>query len=300
MQPLKKPAPIRNEPTSGAGSLDESGVHTIPHGAREAIAAAKAKLSLQQPKAEEAPEPNRRPVRASTHDVCPKMLEAHLTLVHQVVAPIARRVPASVLRDDLLAAGIFGLVDSLRKNGGDGGATFEWYARTRIRGAVLDELRTQDWLTRRARDAVNASAQREDGEAEPVTFVGLDELTILDEQEFLASPELDPMATYEAKETIQLLVSALDKLPERERKIVGMHYFEEAKFKDIGAELGISETRVWQLHARAIERLKSLFIEKPARRPMLRDVCRNIVEPNASQDGWPDACPVNDPPSEVA
>jgi RNA polymerase sigma factor FliA len=299
MQPLKKPAPFRNEPTSGAGPLDESGVHTIPQGAREAVAAARAKRGMQ-PMLQDAADLYRRPVRASTHEVCPKMLEAHLSLVHQVVAPIARRVPASVLRDDLLAAGIYGLVDSLRKNGGDGGSTFEWYARMRIRGAVLDELRAQDWLTRRARDAVNASAQQEQPDVEPVTFVGLDELSTIDEQEFLASSDHDPAATYEAKEMYQLLAHGLDKLPERERKVVGMHYFEEARFKDIGAELGISETRAWQLHARAIGRLKSVLVEQRACRATMRDVCRSIIEPEASRDGWTNAFPMNDPPPDVA
>lgn len=294
MEALKKPAPIWNEPTSGAGPLDESGVHAIPHGTREARAAQRA---------EDAAKPYRRPVRASMQEVCPEMLKAHLALVHQVVAPIARRVPASVLRDDLLAAGIFGLVDSLRKNGGNGGTTFEWYARTRIRGAVLDELRAQDWLTRRARDAINAAAQREEGESEPVTFVGLDELSVLDEQEFLAAPDPGPDVAYEVKEMLQLLAQAIDVLPERERKVVGMHYFEDARFKDIGAELGISETRVWQLHARAVERLKGLFIDKRARRAPLRDVSPPS-QPESSQDGCMDVFVVNEassePPSDAA
>ena len=315
MPPLMKPVPIRNEPTSGAGPLDESGVHPISHETREAIAAAKAKLALRQSKAEtpaavqakpalrqqeteDVEEPYRRPVRASNEDVCPKMLEAHISLVHQVVAPIARRVPANVLRDDLLAAGIFGLVDSLRKNGGDSGTGFEWYARTRIRGAVLDELRVQDRLTRRARDAVNAAAEREENETDGITVVGLDELSVNEEQDFLASPELDPASTYEAKETLQILAQALDKLPEREREIVGMYYFEGATFKTISTKLKVSEPRVFQLHARALERL-SLFIEKRERRPILRNVCRDLMDSETPKDAWIDTFPMNDAPADV-
>src|SRR6185295_4970526 len=97
----------------------------------------------------------------------------HMPLVRQVVARFLRRLPANVLRDDLIAAGVFGLVDSLRKNGGDQGAAFESYARIRIRGAILDELRAQDWLPRRARWAMR------DGTTEdvPVAVIGLDDLS---------------------------------------------------------------------------------------------------------------------------
>ena len=66
----------------------------------------------------------------------------HMPLVRQVVARFLRRLPSSVLRDDLMAAGVYGLVDALRKNGGDLGPAFEGYARIRIRGAILDELCT--------------------------------------------------------------------------------------------------------------------------------------------------------------
>ena len=304
MQSCKKPAPIQNEPSADAGILAESGVRSIPPEAREALKALdaldakRAKHALQS---RAVADRQSRSVRPSTQEVCPKMLEAHLTLVHQVVAPIARRVPANVQRDDLFAAGVFGLADSLRKNGGDGGTTFEWYARMRIRGAVLDELRAQDWLKRRARDAVNA-AQRDDGESEAVMFVGLDELSAVDEEEFLASFETNPAAAYEAKETGQMLAHALDKLPERERKVIGMYYFDDAKYKEIGAELGVSEPRVSQLHARALGRLKSAFM--PKRFP--RAVRPDAIEPEAlhdAQDGhneWGDVFSLNDPSSGVA
>src|ERR1700760_2403351 len=75
-----------------------------------------------------------------------------MPLVHHVVATMLPRLPPNVLRDDLVAAGTFGLLDALRRqSAGERGVEFTWYARVRIRGAILDELRTQDWLSRRAR-----------------------------------------------------------------------------------------------------------------------------------------------------
>src|SRR5579862_3772358 len=90
-------------------------------------------------------------------------LTLYMPLVHQVVARVLRKLPPNVLRDDLVAAGTFGLVDALRKST-ERGPAFDWYARIRIRGAVVDELRAQDWLTRRARTRVTrAQAQGEVG-----------------------------------------------------------------------------------------------------------------------------------------
>jgi len=190
--------------------------------------------------------------------VCPKVVKNYLPLVNQIVAQIARRLPANVLRDDLLAAGIFGLVDSLRRNGGDSGEAFEWYARTRIRGAVVDELRAQDWLTRRARAAVTA-ASAEDSEARPAALVSIDDMSPAEESAHLIAPGDDPAAQVEARDDFLALARAMEQLPERERRIVGMHYFDGVKFKDIGVELGVSEPRVSQLHARALDRLRSII-----------------------------------------
>lgn len=201
-----------------------------------------------------------KPSRAKTETnpwatpVCPKAIKTYLPLVNQIVAQIARRLPANVLRDDLFSAGVFGLVDSLRRNGGDDGETFEWYARTRIRGAVVDELRAQDWLTRRARAAVTAAG--EESEGRNGALVSLDDVTPSDEWNHLASTDDDPATIAEARDNYRALARAMEKLPERERRIVGMHYFDGVKFKDIGAELGVSEPRVSQLHARALGLLR--------------------------------------------
>lgn len=192
-------------------------------------------------------------------EVCPKLLQGYLPLVHQIVRQLARRLPANVQQDDLIAAGVVGLLDSLRRNGGDHGGTFEWYARTRIRGAVVDELRAQDWLTRRARAAVS-KAERDDtaGPRSP-TLVGLQELTGVEESDHFATSDADAETMLIDHDQSRVLTLAIQQLPERERRIVGMHYFEGTKFKDIGAELGVSEPRISQLHTRALELLRVIM-----------------------------------------
>lgn len=192
------------------------------------------------------------PRRATSADV-----EKHLGLVTQVVARFMRKLPANVDRGDLMAAGMYGLVMSLEKNGGDEGASFEGYAKMRIRGAILDELRAQDWLSRRARWAVNEHCESYSG---PRTLVGIDDVG---ENERLASmidaDAPDALAALEAEGTRKEIEAAVERLPERERLVVSMHYFEGARFKDIGRLLGVSEPRVSQLHARAMMRLREIL-----------------------------------------
>jgi len=182
----------------------------------------------------------------------------HMPLVRQVVARFLRRLPANVLRDDLVAAGVHGLIDSLRKNGGDHGATFESYARIRIRGAILDELRTQDWLPRRARWAALGKCAGTD--ETPVAVIGLEDLAAGDKAGSLFNDdEKDPSELLADRQEAHLLAEAIEQLPARERTIVRMHYFQGARFKDIGAVLGVSEPRVSQLHTRAMGQLRKLL-----------------------------------------
>ena len=185
----------------------------------------------------------------------------HMPLVKQVVARFLRRLPANVLRDDLLAAGVFGLIDSLRKNGGDQGATFESYARIRIRGAILDELRTQDWLPRRARWAASGKVPASTGgEVAPIAVIGMDDLSQRERVLNLVDEEQEDAVTLlEKGHDRQRLSQAIDQLPERERTIVRMHYFQGSRFKEIGEILGVSEPRVSQLHTRAMGQLKKLL-----------------------------------------
>ncbi len=184
-----------------------------------------------------------------------QLLETYTPAVRQIVGGFQRKLPRNVLRDDLLAAGMCGLWDAIRRHGDDGGDGFEFYVRVRIRGAILDELRAQDWLPRRAR----AAAQGDDAAVTPAV-VRLDDMSEWEQQRTLASygtteTDLDARSAHES------LAEAIDLLPERERHIMSMHYFKGVKFKDLGAELGVSEPRISQLHSRAVARLRGLLAE---------------------------------------
>jgi RNA polymerase sigma factor FliA len=184
-------------------------------------------------------------------------IQRYMPLVFQAVARFLRKLPPNVLRDDLVAAGTYGLIDSLRKNGGDCGPTFEWYARIRIRGAIVDELRTQDWLTRRARNQVTAAMASEDATGVRACVIGFDDLPGRVAASGLADEDAQsPLEAVSEKMDYAALALAVSRLPERERYIVQAHYFEGVQFKTIAQTLGVSEPRISQLHARAVQRLR--------------------------------------------
>ena len=188
-------------------------------------------------------------------------LAIFMPLVHQVVGRVLRKLPPNVLREDLVAAGAFGLIDALRKSP-DRGPAFEWYARIRIRGAVVDELRSQDWLTRRARTRV-AKAQAL-GEASGAAVVGFDDLPEAQAQAFVDESMATPHEQVERRMDRAALEVAVGQLPEREANIVSWHYFEGIPFKTIAVRLGVSEPRVSQLHARAMGRLRASLADRGA------------------------------------
>jgi RNA polymerase sigma factor FliA len=185
----------------------------------------------------------------------------YMPLVHQVVARLLRRLPPNVQREDLVAAGSYGLIDALRKSQ-DRGPGFEWYARIRIRGAAVDELRSQDWLTRRARTRV-AKAQAE-GTSRGAAVVGFDDLPEAQANAFADESTPTPDAQIERRMERVALERAVGQLPEREARIVSWHYFEDVPFKVIAARLGVSEPRVSQLHSRAMGMLRERLAEQPA------------------------------------
>lgn len=178
-------------------------------------------------------------------------------LVQKIACGIQRRLPRHVLRDDLVAAGMSGLWDAIRRQGEHREGSFEWYVRVRVRGAILDELRAQDWLPRRAR----AAAAAESNAKGAVPFVvRLDDIGEWDQNRALATAESANSENQVcAKLESERLAQAVRELPERERHIVSMHYYRGVRFKDLGAELGVSEPRVSQLHSRAMRRLRTLL-----------------------------------------
>lgn len=197
-------------------------------------------------------------MKSATSNACAvptrEELTTYMPIVHQVVARVLRRLPPNVLRDDLVAAGTFGLVDALRRNP-ERSAAFEWYARIRVRGAVVDELRAQDWLTRRTRSRL-AKAQ-EKGEAGSMAIVGFDDLPDGQAQAFVDASMPSPDEQVSARMERAALDLAVSTLPDREASIVRWHYFDGVAFKDIASRLGVSEPRISQLHARAMTRLRT-------------------------------------------
>lgn len=184
-----------------------------------------------------------------------------MPLVRQIAGGFQRKLPRNVLRDDLIAAGMSGLWDAIRKHGDDASDSFEWYVRVRIRGAILDELRAQDWLPRRARAAAAEAAEATGGAAPGAPVVlRFDEVSDSEQARCLTAGEgSNTERAVEAKFVRDTLTRAVDQLPERERHIVAMHYFKGVKFKDLGRMLGVSEPRISQLHSRAMGRLRGLL-----------------------------------------
>jgi len=174
----------------------------------------------------------------------------YMPLVRQVVARVMRRVPPNVQRDDLLSAGVYGLVDCLRRNDGSTGAAFEAYARIRIRGAVIDELRKVDFVPRHQRSNLQTAR-----------VVSLD---VLSEEahgaDFADDAKTANVATlFDDLQDARALARAISALPQREQLIVRMRYFEARTIHEIATELCLSDPRVSQLHARAIARLREVM-----------------------------------------
>lgn len=191
-------------------------------------------------------------------------LSLHMPLVQQVVARVQRRLPPNVLRDDLLAAGAIGLLDALRRSP-QRGPQFEAYARIRIRGAVIDELRAQDWLPRRARTRAARADEGVGPAADRSTIVGLYDLPEVQASSIVDESRANPEEEVEQHSERAALERAVAQLPEREASIVTWHYFEGVAFKEIATRLGVSEPRISQLHARAMGRLRTNL--EPDQRP---------------------------------
>jgi RNA polymerase sigma factor for flagellar operon FliA len=179
---------------------------------------------------------------------------AYLPLVRRIAQHLHRRCPPSVQLDDLVAAGSVGLFDALRRSGPDRGQAFEAYACLRIRGAIIDELRALDWLSRGERRAMRRN------EGAFTTVVGFDDLPASFDAE-----AHDAAGALETAELRDQLAEAISHLPEREAGILAMHYCRGRAFKEIASELNVTAGRVSQLHTRAVQMLQRLMNE-PKRR----------------------------------
>ena len=178
-----------------------------------------------------------------------ELLAIYTPLVKKIAGGILRKLPQSVLRDDLIAAGMLGLWDAIRRHA-DEDERFEWYVRVRIRGAILDELRAADWLPRRARLAAEA-----EGRPAPI-LVRLDDLSEKDQERAFGHHE-GIESEVETRCQGKRVARAVQQLPEREREIVVKRYFEGACLSELGAALGVTGPRISQLHSRAMRRLRT-------------------------------------------
>ena len=209
-----------------------------------------------------------------------KSVAEYAQLVKRLAYQLAARLPSSVEVDDLVQAGMMGLLDALSCYDESHGAQFETYATQRIRGAMLDELREVDWVPRsvrkNARDIEHAIHRLEQELGKPPSeqqIADKMEISLSEYQEMLADARGHQLVHYEDFENedgesvaFQLLqeegmrtslVQAITELPEREKLVMAMYYQEDLNLKEIGSVLGVSESRVCQLHSQAIIRLRS-------------------------------------------
>lgn len=224
----------------------------------------------------------------------PEHIEKYLPLVKRIAGRLALSLPPHVDEDDLIGYGVFGLLDALERFEAARGLKFETYASIRIRGAMIDGLRTMDWVPHSARQKVKrvqegfaeleyrlgrAAAPEEVAEllqmdlrelegvlvqAQMLTLTSFDEATVDDDGDNSGTP-LNLLVDAEAQEAYQsverdeqkqILADAVEKLPEKEKLVVALYYQEELTLKEIAAVLTLSESRISQLHSQAILRLR--------------------------------------------
>jgi len=217
-------------------------------------------------------------------------------LVHNIVQRMAIKFPSHVDLDDLISSGIIGLMDAIDKFQPEKGVKFPTYAEARIRGAILDELRAMDWVPRsirqKAKKIEEAYHKLENELDRPATDEEIAEFLNLTLDEFFemlnetkgislfSIDQLDqqnlslnkdkslysyviefqkdtPFSLYQLKEIKEIITVTLERLPEKERMVASLYYYDELTMKEIGEILGISESRVSQLHSKIILRLRS-------------------------------------------
>lgn len=237
--------------------------------------------------------------KAHAKDAQYRLIDQYAPLVKRIAYHLLARLPASVQVDDLMQAGMIGLLEASKKYDAGKGASFETYAGIRIRGAMLDDVRKGDWAPRsvhrnsrmvsEAIRAIEAKTGRDAKDSEVATELNLslDEYySILGDTagsrlfsfddllgdgengeigEDAASAHPEPFRDL-AEERFQVaLADAISKLPEREKLVLSLYYDDELNLKEIGQVLGVSESRVSQLHSQCAARLRARLSEWRAR-----------------------------------
>jgi len=215
------------------------------------------------------------------------LVRKHADLVKRIAYHLAGRLPPQVEVEDLMQAGMMGLLEAAQNYATGRGASFETYAGIRIRGAMLDALRKLDWaprsVHRKARAAVEAQRGSEANEADVAAHMGvslteyqrivqdtlgcqllrLNDADDGDESSLDRLPDgaPDPEASALDHSLRQAIIEAIQMLPERERLVLSLYYEQELNLKEIGAVLKVTESRICQLHGQALLRLKAQLTE---------------------------------------
>lgn len=219
------------------------------------------------------------------------LIERHAPLVKRVAYHLLGRLPDHVQVEDLIQSGMIGLLEAVRNYETGHGASFETYAGIRIRGAMLDEVRRNDWVPRsvhrRSRELaqaiqkVEARLGRDAQDTEVAAELGIeleeyyhllkdvsttrilsfDEIGFEDESGVERMPSQEPgvVDTLQQEERSGKLAEAVEQLPERERLVMSLYYGEDLNLKEIGKVLDVTESRVCQIHSQALARLRARF-----------------------------------------
>lgn len=228
-------------------------------------------------------------------DIRSYLVEKYSPLVKHVAGRVAIGMPQNVEFDDLVSYGVFGLLDAIEKFDPEREIKFKTYAMTRIRGSIFDELRSVDWIPRSIRqkakqlEQVIGMLENQDGKAvedediakelgisveeysslltklSGTSLVSLNDIWFLGDEndevsfmETLESPaNMNPDVIIEKEEIKNIIVEAIKTLPEKEKKVIVLYYYEDLTLKEIGEVLEVTESRISQLHTKAVMRLRS-------------------------------------------
>lgn len=223
------------------------------------------------------------------------VIRSYLPLVKRVVHRLSGRLPREVDVKEMLNSGIIGLVDALEKFDPSQETNFATYAQFRIRGAIIDSFRAQDWLPRTLRYkahkvesayhrieqrlgrpatdeevAVELGIQLDElqrllGEVGSIVMLSFEELGFghgedrFQADEVVPSRMRDPLSRLLGGEKVEIVARALDRLPEKERLVISLYFYEELNLKEIGEIIGVTESRASQIRSRALIRLKNIL-----------------------------------------